>query len=413
MLMPCLALSLLSPLLVPQEPAASLKALDTSGNSVPGLLASFDAEAASFVVEGRQQRLPWASLLWLRPNKGKPGQGAPLRLDLVSGGRLSARIIGGDEGGESFDIEMPVLGSRRLAIDLVQSIRVQVDGRVQAPERIRPSGDALREIFYRRIATGLDPVPGYLEGASNKGLLFQWTGAKEPKLYPWAEFGGLWLGEDAEARQAASKPMLRVVLSDDSVLRGRPKSFDGSTLILDGGDLGELRVPGKDCLFIHVEHPASRLPLSELSPKKVVERSFFGADAPVHWPWRRDRPVRDPSLLHNETLVTAGQVYLRGLGVHSRSELSYVVPAGVKRFVTLVGIDDGALQLERPGACEFRILLDGQLVREHKALRAGAAALLVDPLPVKPGQELRLVVDFGPAQHLGDRASWLEPCFVK
>ena len=412
--MPCLALSLLPLLVQTAEPvAAPPSALDTSGRPVPGVLRSFDAEGAAFVLDGKEQRVPWSRLLWLRPNKGKPGAGAALRLDLVTGGRLSARVVGGDEQGESFDVEMPVLGSRRISIDLVQSIRLQLEGRVQAPERIRPAGDALREVLYRRIGTRLDPVPGYLEAASDKGLRFQWSGADAAKLYPWEEFGGLWLGEDAEARESADKPMLWAVLSDDSVLRGRPKGFTGSTMLLDGGELGELRIPAKDCLFLHVEHPASRLPLSGLDPEKLEERSFFGSDAPVHWPLRRDRPVRDPSLTHNETLVTGGQVYLRGLGVHARSSVTYVVPEGVKSFVALVGIDDGALQLERPGACDFRILLDDEPVREHKAVRAGAPAQLVDPLPVKAGQKLTLVVDFGPGQHLGDRASWLSPSFVK
>jgi hypothetical protein len=418
----CSVLALLSPATsAPQAPASApsegsgpeIAALDRAATPVLGELRSFDAEQLVFVDGETERKLPWSELLWLRPGSGKPAGGTGLRLDLVTGGRIAGEILGGDEAGENFLIRSAVLGQRKISIDLIQSVRCVTDGRVQPLEQIRPAGDALREVLYRRSGPRLDPVPGFLEAASDKGLRFQWSGANEPRLYTWKEFGGLWLGKDPEARPELDRPLLWVVLRDDSVLPVRPLAFDGKTWSLDGGELGPMRIPAAELLFVHVEHPKTRLDLSRLEMAGSEARSFFGKDAPVHWPVRKDRPVRDPGLPHNESLIVAGRVHLRGFGVHSYSRLEFVVPEGARLFSTLVGIDDGALALERPGACDFQVLLDGQLVREAKGVRAGVAPRLLRALAVKPGQKLALVVDFGPGQHLGDRANWLSPIFCK
>jgi hypothetical protein len=132
--------------------------------------------------------------------------------------------------------------------------------------------------------------------------------------------------------------------------------------------------------------------LSDLTPSKVEENPFFGH----RLPWRRNVN------LVGEPLRIKGQIYQRGLAVHSRCALTYDLGGRYTTFEALVGFDDAVNGL---GRVDCRVFADGKELFSNPDLKASAA-----PVPLKLAvagvEQLRLLVDFGRGQDTGDRLIW-------
>jgi hypothetical protein len=143
--------------------------------------------------------------------------------------------------------------------------------------------------------------------------------------------------------------------------------------------------------------------LSAMKPSQVVESGFEGE---VVYTWRRDRNVVGGELL------AFGRAYGRGLGVHSRSRLSFQVPVGATHFRTRVALDDSVAELPIKAHAEVRVLLGNKLLFESSDLKLGQAPLDAGLHPVKAGDTITLEVDFGSGRDMGDRVNWLLPMFL-
>ena len=167
---------------------------------------------------------------------------------------------------------------------------------------------------------------------------------------------------------------------------------------LDGGRVVDLRLADLSC----ISFAGVGTFLSELEPEAVVENGYAGE---VVHPWQRDASaVGGP-------LTTAGRTHGKGIGAHSRSKLTYRVPAGAGAFWTRVGLDDSSSALGVRAEADVRILVDGAVLFERLGL-LGGAPLDAGQLPVRGGQTITLEVDFGRGQDIGDRVNWLSPVFL-
>ena len=118
-------------------------------------------------------------------------------------------------------------------------------------------------------------------------------------------------------------------------------------------------------------------------------------------------------------LSVDGKRYQRGLGAHATALLVYKIPAGAKKFVAVVGLDDEEIEDPR-GSVAFEVYGD---VREM-----GETPVLFGPSPVLASktirswafnvdlntrfQQIRLVVtDAGDGNHC-DHADWVDAGFV-
>jgi hypothetical protein len=134
--------------------------------------------------------------------------------------------------------------------------------------------------------------------------------------------------------------------------------------------------------------------LSDLEPSKVDESSFFGH----RFPWRRNVGLTGDKLKMN------GEVYERGLAVHSRSALTFDLDGRFDRFETLVGFDDA---VRGKGRVACRVFADGKEIYANPDLRADAPPVPLK-LSVASAQQLRLEIDFGREQDAGDRVIWAD-----
>jgi hypothetical protein len=108
-------------------------------------------------------------------------------------------------------------------------------------------------------------------------------------------------------------------------------------------------------------------------------------------------------------LVVGGATFEHGLGVHSRSRLTYPLHGEYREFVTHFGVDDDS----GPFAdVDIAIVVDDRPRYAQTGVRRGS---LVGPvrLDVTGAKQLQLTVDFGQNGDIQDRFNWIEPALIR
>jgi len=162
----------------------------------------------------------------------------------------------------------------------------------------------------------------------------------------------------------------------------------GTVLSLPIEQMSEIRFRSDRVLF-----------LSDLTPAKY-EFEPFGA---TRWPYRVNRSVA------NRPIRTGGQSFDRGIGVHSRSVLTYDVPQGFRQLAATIGIDDA---VGSQGNVVFRVLADGKEVFSSGPVTGRDAPR---PLLASVGgaRQIQLVVEYGDDLDIGDQADWGDVRLIK
>jgi len=132
--------------------------------------------------------------------------------------------------------------------------------------------------------------------------------------------------------------------------------------------------------------------LSDVQPSEARHVPYLDGA----FPHRADRAVS------GKPLKLGGKVYARGIGVHSRSELTYTLDGSYKTFAAVVGIDDA---VAGAGSAVFRVFGDDKLLFESKPLRGGGPPVAVK-VEMKGVLLLRLEVDYADNGDIGDHADW-------
>lgn len=120
------------------------------------------------------------------------------------------------------------------------------------------------------------------------------------------------------------------------------------------------------------------------------------------WPVRPDRAVT------GEPLSAGGVTYPKGVGVHSRSRLTYRLDGGYASFQAVVGLAASAGEM---GSAEFAVEVDGREVfRSGPVTAADAKPVDID---LSGAEALVLTVDFGRNGDARDRANWCDAVLVR
>jgi hypothetical protein len=118
----------------------------------------------------------------------------------------------------------------------------------------------------------------------------------------------------------------------------------------------------------------------------------------LHAPWAVQP---DRNVLGN-SLSIGGRKFERGLGVHSRTELSYAIGGEFDRFAATIGIDDAVRPL---GSVVMQVLGDGRTLFDS-GLVAGDQPPRDILVEVAGVESLTLVVDYGDGLDASDHADW-------
>jgi hypothetical protein len=104
-----------------------------------------------------------------------------------------------------------------------------------------------------------------------------------------------------------------------------------------------------------------------------------------------------------------GEVFDRGIGMHSAASLTYTLKEPFRQFAAAVGIDDA---VGSRGNVVFRVLADGREVFSSGPVtgRDEPKPVLVELAGVKT---LQLLVDLGDDLDIGDQANWANARLIR
>lgn len=189
---------------------------------------------------------------------------------------------------------------------------------------------------------------------------------------------GLLLGIDLGGGERISGRWVRLT---EDVLTITPDW--GGTLDIPIGSVSRLEVKNGRLVY-----------LSDLKPSESRQVPYLDET----FPHRNDLSVS------GRPLKLAGKRYARGLGVHSKSELTYTLDGGYQTFQSLLGIDDA---VGAQGSVIYRIYGDEKLLFESPIVRGGDSGVEVK-VPLKGVLLLRLVVDYADNGDVADHANWAD-----
>lgn len=230
-------------------------------------------------------------------------------------------------------------------------------------------------------------IEGRLESFSESGGAFVFSG--ESRKFQNSKLYGVVFA--AGATRPSVKPV-RVALADGSMIFADLVSGSGETLRLQTSFAGSpVEIPLADIRGLNIR--SSRVVfLSAIDPSSQRTEGVLHAPQPIGV----DRNVQ------GDPIIMGGRTFERGVGVHSRTEVSYPLGGAYEQFAATIGIDDavrpyGSVIMVVKG--DGRVLFDSGLVTGDMPTRD----ILVDVAGV---QTLTLLVDYGEGLDASDQANW-------
>ncbi len=218
----------------------------------------------------------------------------------------------------------------------------------------------------------------------------------------------------ADVRVIAFNPEL-LTLPEPKELCWLVSLRDGSRITLLAS---KSRVAGTTLKAAHVSGVAWDIPLDAIFEMRVLRgRGVFLSDlAPIEsrqtpflpgareWPLQRDRSVA------GRPLRLCGREFPKGLGMHSRSRVTYDLAGKYRVFHAIVGLDDATVGA---GTASCAVEVDGRRVFEESALSRPKGAKRLPVIDVSGAKRLTLVVDFGELGDSQDHVDWCDAVLLR
>jgi hypothetical protein len=375
---------------IAQSPAAAeptLVLLD--GQSVAAK--SLELAAGKLTGEGVPEGLTLDDLRRIDVSKDSPSAEKPaVMVELRGGGRVlgkSATI-----GNDKCQVEWSLGETLALPIDVVRAIRFEPEAAAGEFDKAlaAPAADADR-IFFK-VDGKSDSISGLIVGLTAEQLTFQLEG--QERTLPRQQLFGIVV---AQANAEVESTRCTVALRDGSQLAGdlTAISSDKATLSLPGG--GEVAFPWSAARSVAVRSSLVAF-LSDLKPVEVEESTLLTLPRP----WQRDKSVM------GKPLMLGSRSFDKGIGVHSRSSLTFVPERKYDVLAAVIGID---AQAGDKGDCVFTVLGDGQSIFT-KRMKGNDSPQDVN-LDISGYEQVTLLVDPGEGLDLADHANWCDVRFIR
>jgi hypothetical protein len=192
-------------------------------------------------------------------------------------------------------------------------------------------------------------------------------------------------------------PASLVGFADGSLIRAQSMTVaEGRTELTLAGDL-VLVAPDAEPVFVQplvgqVEY------LSDLSPASYRHIPYLS----TAWEYRLDANV------DGTRLRAGGQIYAKGVGMHSAARLTWQLSKSFRRFEADLAIDD---QTVNRGSVVFRVFSGSREIYTSPVVRGGDKPLPVS-IDIRDARQLSLVVDYADRADVLDHADWLNARLV-
>lgn len=140
------------------------------------------------------------------------------------------------------------------------------------------------------------------------------------------------------------------------------------------------------------------------SPKRATYLSDMQWISAVNdiGPVERDMSNGEEKADDGNAITMDGQTYVKGLGVHSQSEIRFALNSEFDRFMSDIGIDD---ESGGKGSVIFEVWADGEQLYQSRVI-SGKSATETLNIDVRGRDELVLIVDNAKDSRLFDHADW-------
>lgn len=191
---------------------------------------------------------------------------------------------------------------------------------------------------------------------------------------------------------------LSLSLRDGSQLTARSLILTEQGLKCETFSKQEFLIPVTECVACRV-YGTKVFPLADREPAEYTFVPYLSHKWPL---------VKNANVLRGP-LALRGIPSNTGLGVHSRSVVTFDLQPGDHEFRATVGIDDCA---RGNGSVRFGVELNGHRVWESPELTGKSAPLVIPPVALEGGK-LALVVDFGTGGDVSDYADWCDAIVIR
>ncbi len=336
--------------------------------------------------------IPPVEVVWIRNLSPAEEPPAPMCVLLAGGDKIYGTISGSSPDQLIFDTVM----RKRIAIPL-ERVRACLTPKARLPKwqsRAEQLLGTAQSSEDRLLMVNGDMLRGFLVRIEPAKITFEHAG-RETEIDPALMVA---LAMVPEPYAAGSAPRVRLEFVDGSTLtvsrvRWTPDGldltfFDGSLQGLSPQALRSAEIRGGRWMW-----------LSSLTPSKYEHTPLLS----LKWPYRIDKNVL------GGPLSIGGRAFDSGIGVHSRSVLTYALGGQYREFTTQCGLDDAA----GLGAdVSASIIVDGELKWEERHIHGGTQPRAVR-LDVNGAQTLELRVDFGGNGDVRDRFDWADAALIR
>lgn len=246
-----------------------------------------------------------------------------------------------------------------------------------------------------RLANG-DVVKGIVTGVAERAITIGPTGGN-PLDVPAESVRQLLFATPPGGRAKTTVPGFVVRLTTGTIVSCDKLTIANDQVKLTFASGASASVPS--ALVAGIEHTNG--PVAWLSSRTPAESTYTPFLDAGFVP-QMDRAVT------GEPLRFAGQTYVRGIGLHSKSRLIWQLEPGDKSFRTRYAIDPSLGYAD----VDVRILVDEKVVHEQKHVKAATLSPVIKA-DLKSAKTLTIEVDYGAGYDIQDRVMFLEPAIVR
>lgn len=224
------------------------------------------------------------------------------------------------------------------------------------------------------------------------------TGGEERSI-PLERVGQIVFDADFQVRPKMTGPYADVIVKGGARLIANRVSFAGNRLAAATQLKHPISFPVGSLVGLR-QRGANAIYLDDLKPKAFEMTPFLD----THWPLAVGR-----STLGGQ-LKLGGDVFPLGIGVHSRSRVTYSLDPADEWFEAVVGVEPNA---GKDAAVVIGVELDGKTVPSIARPLAADCAPARLRIDVRGTKTITLVTDFGPRGDVHGHAIWADARFLR